>query len=107
MNSRGLFTCPADSRHGPLLAIAGVTGWYCPNAAHDGRPAAHPLGASPATRSRFTFAEVDPASTAAPGVGGRGSSPVAPSRLGAAAGARQAARPGVRPANVRRVAQAT
>jgi len=30
--------CPTHPEHGELLAIPGVTGFYCPSQAHDGIP---------------------------------------------------------------------
>ena len=53
--------CPVEPEHGPVLAWADNPkyGWRCPDQAHDGRPASHPDGAAPITRSLFTTAEVE------------------------------------------------
>lgn len=54
--------CPADPAHGPLVPWTGQPGrsFYCPAAAHDGRPASHPLGAAPSARPFFSIDEVAP-----------------------------------------------
>lgn len=54
--------CPDDATHGPLLGDRTPQpdgkGWYCPHAAHDGRIRTDPAGEAPATRSRFSTAEL-------------------------------------------------
>lgn len=49
--------CPIDPSHGtPLRMDSGR--WHCPDQEHDGRPATHPLGYLPISRTFFTEAEV-------------------------------------------------
>lgn len=49
----GLRSCPSDPTHGPLLAVVGVEGFWCPSQDHDGRPSSHPLGEAPRSRNRW------------------------------------------------------
>jgi hypothetical protein len=35
----GLRNCPAEPKHGPLLAVEGMIGLYCPHQSHDGHQA--------------------------------------------------------------------
>jgi hypothetical protein len=54
------FACPGDPRHGLLIPPNQPKGlWFCPHHAHDGRPASHPLGIAPASRSHFSLAEAE------------------------------------------------
>lgn len=55
--------CPIDPGHGRLLDWTGERGrdFYCAHSSHAGRPASHPLGASPATPAFFSVEQVDAA----------------------------------------------
>ena len=55
---RGGPPCPADPTHGELVAIPGVTDWYCPNQIHDGIPHGPDEYRVEPTRNRWTLDEV-------------------------------------------------
>lgn len=51
--------CPTGGEeHGPLLAVRGVDGFFCPHSEHHGRPKSHPDGPAEQSRSLFAMSEI-------------------------------------------------
>lgn len=59
----GVLVCPDDEAHG-ILILDTAGRLRCIHQEHDGRPAGHPLGASPRTAPVFTLDRVEEAGRA-------------------------------------------